>query len=64
MMLTGKISLEEIRANRDSVNLQPKSYKMHPVVCKAFDKMVLVEGTSKVALIERLIIDHWNLTRK
>ena len=41
-MLTGKISLEEIRANRDSVNLQPKSYKMHPVVCKAFDKMVLV----------------------
>lgn len=63
-MLTEKISLEEIRANRDSVNLQPKSYKMHPLVCQAFDKMVLIEGTSKVALIETLIVDRWNLSRK
>ena len=63
-MLTEKISLEEIRANRDSVNLQPKSYKMHPLVCEACDKMVLVEGTSKVALIETLIVDRWNLSRK
>ena len=63
-MLTEKISLEEIRANRDSVNLQPKSYKMHPAVCRVFDKMALVEGTSKVALMEKLIVDYWNLTRK
>jgi hypothetical protein len=59
-----KISLAEIRTNRDSANLLPKSYKMHPAVCAVFDEMVISEGTTKVALIERLIVEYWNKPKK
>ena len=55
-----KISLAEIRVTRDSANLLPKSYKMHPKVCGVFDKMVVELGTTKIALMEKLIVEFWN----
>ncbi len=59
-----KISLAEIRGNRDSANLLPKSFKLHPRVCVVFDEMVIEQGTTKVALIERLIVECWNKPKK
>jgi len=59
-----KISLAEIRTNRDSANLLPKSFKLHPKVCAVFDEMVVERGTTKVALIEKLIVEYWNKPKK
>lgn len=55
-----KISLEKIRANRDTPNLKPRSYKFHPLVSAGLDKRALKEGTSKVALLERIIVEYLN----
>jgi len=59
-----KISLAEIRVTRDSANLLPKSYKMHPKVCRVFDEMVVELGTTKIALMEQLIVEFWNNPKK
>jgi len=54
------ISLAKIRLNRESAKLLPRSYKMHPVVCHAFEKRVIEEGTSKISLLEKMIVKYLN----
>ena len=55
-----KISLEKIRADRDTKNLAPRSYKFHPLVAAGLDKRALKDGVSKVSLLERIIIEYLN----
>jgi len=59
-IMAKKISLEKIRANRDTKNLAPRSYKFHPIVAAALDKRALKDGVSKVSLLERIIVDYLN----
>ncbi len=59
-----QISLVKIRLNRDTAKLLPRSYKMHSTVCLAFEKRAIEEGTSKIALLEKMIVLYLNSDQK
>ena len=59
-MAKQKISLSKIRLNRESEKLLPRSFKIHPIVCHAFEKRVIEEGTSKISLLEKCIVKYLN----
>ncbi len=59
-----QISLAKIRVNRDTAKLLPRSYKMHATVCQAFERRVIEEGTSKISLLEKMIVEYLNNAQK
>ena len=55
-----KISIDKIRANRNTGSLKARSFKIHPTVCSAFEKKARQLGCSKISLLERMMVEFLN----
>jgi len=52
------LSLNEIRAGRETAALVARTYKLHPKVLKAFEKQAIFEGHTKTNMLEKMIVEY------
>ena len=55
-----ELTLTKLRSTRDLVDLVPKTFSMHPDMAKAFRRQANREGSTQIALLERVLVYYFD----